>query len=515
MNSFAICVAMKFSKLTEKMWGEHGQLRWLLLVSVVILFTFLGSKEIWTQEHRWADIVSGMFYRNDFLHPYLGENRYYDKPLLSYWLIAGFAYIFKGLSVWVLRLPSALAGLLSVWSVYLLGSRMRDKSFGLLAGWMLITTYYFVFWARVSSADVLNVGGTMLAIAWYFMRKKNAGFFSYSVFFIILALTSLCKGLIGAIIPFIAVFVDMALNKSFRQHLRLPLFFALIPGLMVYVFPFWLSSHYGGDQYGQSGLYLVYKENFLRYFQPFDHRGPIYTYFVYLPIYLMPWTLFFVPAIVSMPRRWKSMDINMRWAALTFLMIFSFFTFSGSRRSYYVLPIVPFAILLAADWIYSAKATVSNRQNWAAGFAVFSAVLIFIVIDVMPAYYYSRCGVSRFAGRLMHQAEQIRPWREWNVVLLDAESKLIYYLDLPPTTKNYDVRGSRYHQISRNLQKRWQLVKIRKPDTIVVSRKAYEKILDNSFAGYTKMQMSDTQCLSLITIHKDDMPIAYIPRQVQ
>lgn len=502
---------MKLSDLTDRMWGERGQFRWLLLVSVVVLFTLLGAKEIWTQEHRWADIVAGMFYRNDFLHPYLGQHHYYDKPLLSYWLIAGFAYAFSDLSVWALRLPSALAGLLTVWCIYQLGRTMRDKSFGLLAGWMLITTYYFVFWARVSSADMLNVGGTMLAITWYYMRRNDANFFSYAGFFMILALTSLCKGLVGAIVPLIAVFVDMALQQSFRRHFRLPMFAALIPGLLIYLLPFWLSSHYGGEEYGQSGLYLVYKENFLRYFQPFDHRGPIYTYFVYLPIYLLPWTLFFVPAIVSLPRRWKSMDINIRWAALTFLMIFSFFTFSGSRRSYYVLPIVPFALLLTADWVLNAKAKVSNRQNCAAVFALVSLVLVMLLVDILPAYYYTRCGVSRFAGRLMHQAEKTHPWREWKVVMLDAESKLIYYLRLPPSVKNYDVHGNRKHQISRNLQKRWQLVKIRKPDTIIVSRKAYEKILDASFAGYTKMQMSAEQCLPFIKMHKDDMPIAYIP----
>ena len=77
----------------------------------------LGAREIWTQEHRWADIVSGMFYRHDFLHPYLGETRYYDKPLLSYWLIAIIAAITGDLSTWALRIPSALAGLLAIWSI--------------------------------------------------------------------------------------------------------------------------------------------------------------------------------------------------------------------------------------------------------------------------------------------------------------------------------------------------------------------------------------------------------------
>src|SRR6185437_6661119 len=112
----------------------------------------------------------------------------------------------------------------------------------LLSGWLLLTTYYFVFWSRTSSADMLNLAGSLLAIAWYIAKRNHANFFDYSVFFIIIAFTSLCKGLIGAIIPFIAVFIDMILQKSFKQHLRLPLFLALIPGLIIYFLPFIASS---------------------------------------------------------------------------------------------------------------------------------------------------------------------------------------------------------------------------------------------------------------------------------
>ncbi|HVY53272.1 MAG TPA: glycosyltransferase family 39 protein, partial [Gammaproteobacteria bacterium] len=145
--------------------------KYLWLASLFLLFTMLGGRELWTQEHRWADIVSGMFFRHDFLHPYLGSNDYYDKPLLSYWLIAIVAAVTQELTTWTLRFPSALAGMLAIWSIYRLGSRLKDKSFGLLCGWMLLTTFYFVFWARVSSADMMNLAGSLFAVAWYFDKR--------------------------------------------------------------------------------------------------------------------------------------------------------------------------------------------------------------------------------------------------------------------------------------------------------------------------------------------------------
>lgn len=500
---------MKLASAAERLWGASARYRWLLLTTIVLLFTFLGAKEIWTQEHRWADIVAGMFYRHDFYHPYLGTVRYYDKPLLSYWMVAALAWLFNGLSTWALRLPSALAGLLAVWSIYRIGCIERGKSYGLLCGWMLVTTFYFVFWARVSSADMLNVGGTMFAICWYLARRHQATFFDYSVFFVILSLTCLCKGLGGAVLPVIAVFVDMCQQRSFKQHLTFKLLLALIPGLIVYLLPFWLSNHFGGETYGQSGLYLVYKENVLRYFEPFDHQGPIYTYFIYLPVYLMPWTLFFVPALLTLPARYKTMTQEARWNLWTFVFIFMFFTASGSRRSYYVLPIVPFAVLVTADWLYGSVETL--RQRLAALCAMISIALIFVAMDVLPAIYYSNCGIERFAVALKREVEKKKTWDPNQVVMLDAESKLSFYLQLPPETKYYGVNGKRETQTAATLQQSWPMIKNHLPNVIVISRKLYAPILDQAFPEYTKVTVPHKQCLPFISGEEANEAVAYIP----
>jgi 4-amino-4-deoxy-L-arabinose transferase-like glycosyltransferase len=502
---------MKLSAVAESLWGSRSRVIWLFLMAIVLLFSFLGAKEIWTQEHRWADIVSGMFYRHDFFHPYLGETRYYDKPLLSYWLMALFAWVSNGLSLWALRLPSVLAALLAIGSIYQIGKVQRGKSFGLLCGWMLVSTFYFVFWARVSSADMLNVGGILCALAWYVSRKNCAGFFDYSVFFIIVALTSLCKGLGGAIVPLIAVFVDMCLHRSFKQHLTRVLFLALIPGLLVYLLPFWLSSHFGGDTYGENGLYLVYKENILRYFQPFDHKDPVYTYLIYLPIYLMPWTLFFIPALIALPKRWQGLSLDAKWNVWSLVLIFLFFTLSGSRRSYYVLPIVPFAVLVTADWIMALPASAAIRQRLTAICVLISCITIFALMDAAPAWYYARYGAERFALALKHEAEKQKPWSAWNVVMLDAETKLIFYLQLPPDTKFVGAEGDRTKQEEADLLKRWPDVTHPAPNTIIISRKLYAPVLDKALPGYRKISLPAESALPFIKHNEADMPVAYIP----
>jgi 4-amino-4-deoxy-L-arabinose transferase-like glycosyltransferase len=503
---------MKLSSIADSLWGNKARVSYLLIASAILLFTMLGAREIWTQEHRWADIVSGMFYRHDFLHPYLGQNDYYDKPLLSYWLIALFARVSGELTIWALRLPSALAGLLAVWSIYRLGTKLKDKQLGLLSGWILLTTFYFVFWARTSSADMLNLAGSLFAVSWYVDKRDRADVFDYAIFFVIIALTSLCKGLIGAIVPVIVVFTDIVLQKSWKQHLRWPLFLGVIPALIIYFLPFWASSYFGGESYGQNGLYLVYRENVLRYFQPFDHQGPIYTYFLYLPIYLLPWAIFFIPALFAIKSRWQTLAIHSKWIIWTLLILFLFFTLSGSRRSYYVLPMVPFAILFIADWIVSDAAASAKRRLWSAGMVVLSFLLLFLTLDVVPGWYYSQYGVNQFAVILKNEAGKTQPWRSWHVVMLDAESKLNFYLQLPPATKHYQIKGyERAVQTSASLLKQWPILANKPDNTIFISRKRYASLLQAFFVGYQRVDVPSDSRFSFLKKDDSNAPVAFIP----
>lgn len=505
---------MKFASLRAFFWDSRSRPTYLLFASFILIFTMLGAREIWTQEHRWADIVFGMFYRHDFLHPYLIENTYYDKPLLSYWLIAFFAKISGKLTPIVLRLPSALAGVLAIWSIYLLGTVLKNRQLGLLAGWLLLTTFYFVFWARTSSADMLNLAGSLFAVAWYFDKKERPNLINYTIFFVILSLTALCKGLVGAVVPCLLIMLDIFLTSSWKKHFNGSLVVGLLPAILIYVAPFMASAYYGGDSYHQNGLYLVYRENILRYFQPFDHEGPLYTYFIYLPIYLIPWSLFLLPAIFYATTRWKTLSTSSKWMALSVLILFLFFTCSGSRRSYYILPVVPFAVLFIADWILSVTYSRKN-QMISAGLIVGSYLGLFVYLDILQPWYYSVYGINNFASTLKEEAQKRRPWAQWNIVMLDGESKLRFYLQLPPTVKNYPIDGKdRNLQTSASLLHEWNVLAKKPKKTIFITREAYVQALQPFFPGYYILHSNGFKSNVLYSLgikSQFNMPVAFIP----
>lgn len=413
-------------------WSKDRKALALLLgVTLVLLLFGLGWREVWGPEVRWADISLQMLQSGDYFDPYLRGAPYYDKPLLSYWLITAPASLF-GLNHWTLRISTVLAGLGSVWLTWWLGERLLRKGTGLLAGWLLATTFYFLFWARVATADMLTVFGVLAALAWCWRDPQDTRFRSYLGFFLILSLTSLCKGLIGFVLPGLVLLPHLLSEGRWRRHLNLRLLAALVVAGGVYAIPFVLSHFYGQPSYGESGLALVFRENVVRFFQPFDHEGPIYTYLLYLPAYTLPWAPLWVLGLWFAARRWKQLQPNARWLVWALLLLFAFFTASGGRRSYYVLPLVPFAQLLGAWWVIERRherGLAGLGRAWPRVVGAGAGVML-LVLGVAYPWSNGGGGVPLFAREVRAAAEQVAPWPQWRVLILgDDDARLPMYLE--------------------------------------------------------------------------------------
>lgn len=408
--------------------SERGPLLLLLAATALLLLLGLGSRELWGAETRWANIALQMLQSGDYFDPYLKGSPYYDKPLLSYWLITATSWFTGGLGHWSLRLSSVISAWFSVWLVYLLGEQLFRKGTGLIAGWMLATTFYFVFWARVATADILTVCGVLAAVWWYWRGPDDSRFWRYVVFFGLLSLTSLFKGLIGFILPGLVLLPHLLSEHRWKRHLNLRLLAALVIAGAFYMTPFVLSHFYGAPTYEQSGLGLVLRENVVRFFQPFDQFGPIYTYLIYLPVYTLPWAPCWLIALWVAARNWKHIEPDTRWLIQGLALLMLFFTASGSRRSYYVLPLVPFAQLLGAWWVTRRLAERNSEgRGLKIGFAVAAALLV-AILGVLYPWTNSGGGVIRFGEQVRQQASEQAPLNQWRMVMVEVDNKVPMYL---------------------------------------------------------------------------------------
>ena len=479
-------------------WLFESKFRYLLLVgaSLLALFFLLGSKSLWTHEARWALISDRMMKTHDYFHPYLYDEPYYDKPLVSYWTMIACAKVIGKLDEFSMRLPSAVSALLLLWILFGLAKRLFGEETALRASWLLILAPEFLFWCRTATSDILNVCGIMAAVAWYFAKKESPGFLNFLVFFLIMSLTSLMKGLTGFVFPLLIILPDLLITGGWRKLLTpkscFLVFLSLIPALLLYVAPFMASAVMGGEGYGENGLLLVYQENILRFLKPFDHTGSVFTYFIYAPLYSLPWIFFFIPSIVSVLKNWKQSQASLRWLASSFILLFIFLTASGSRRSYYILPLVPLMVLLVAAESQSRKRLITRFLG-----VMMVLTLLWISAGTM---YDSFSGVNQFA-------EEVRKSASGNplkLLMFHPHPKTAFYL-----VKNADQQ---WVNDFSSVAKIAEIVK-EKPETVVVTSERYAGELSKLLPGARMICEKPNSFLNFSTETDPESGVAFVMKR--
>jgi hypothetical protein len=218
-------------------------------------------------------------------------------------------------------------------------------------------------------------------VAWYWARRDTPTFTSYAVFYAICFLGAQAKGMAAIAVPLIVILPDLVREKRWRAHVSVSHVLALAMGLLLYLAPLiWADMTHG--EYSASGLGMAFHENVVRYFRPFDHKEPFYVYFLYLPALSFPWTPLLIAAIWAACTFHKRLDWPTKWLAISTTLIFLFFALSGSRRSYYLLPVLPFCALLASLYFHIESA--EKPRLWTTRIQTTLLVAVLVAEIVLP-----------------------------------------------------------------------------------------------------------------------------------
>ncbi len=358
---------------------------WLLyLAAVLFLFLFGWYPGLFNSEDRWAEAAREMLLTGDWLHPAINAEIYFDKPFLGYWLVAAAGKLFGGVHEFALRLPSMLAALAALWATVQLGKKMFGYNVALTAGWLLAGSYGFLYLGRSGEADMENMAAIVLAVLWLYRCREKAGFGSYLVFYAICFAGAMTKGLPSIIVPMVAGGALLLPDKMWLRHLKFSNFAAFVLMLGVYLVPFYLAGtiapppFYTWPGEALTALELVWRENIERAIRPFDHKEPFYIYFYEVPRLLLPWVLIFAAALWSYFRRYRTGSKQMRSLGWVVLAVYLLFSISGSRRWYYILPIVPFIALMMGEYLH-----VTERGVWERRLFVLMRYLVIVVSSLL------------------------------------------------------------------------------------------------------------------------------------
>lgn len=317
--------------------------------ALFILLANLGVLPLWGSEGRWAVIARSMLTTGNIFNPQLGNYAYWDKPLLSYWQILPGAYLLGGVNEFAARLPSVIWALVMLVLTYDLAKRALDIRTGLISAILLGSTYGFIFWGRNAQVEMTNAGIILLAL-WYFMRhKSDQGHTWIFVLGIIMAIGSHMKGLPAFIIPVFCIIVRSMVKRDWSW---LPPIKILIPAIVLSAGIFlclFLAASVSSSSW--EPFQLAWKENVVRLFQPYDHKAPFYLYCYRIFDLAAPWSLFLPLTLFALWKDRGHRKTQLSDILLFFGTIFLFFTLAGTRRPYYLLPILPFVAILVGDFL--------------------------------------------------------------------------------------------------------------------------------------------------------------------
>jgi 4-amino-4-deoxy-L-arabinose transferase-like glycosyltransferase len=384
----------------------------------------------------YIEIAREMLHRHDYVTPYINGVRFFDKPPLMYWIAAGSMHLF-GVHDWAARLPLALSVLVFLLAVYALGIRLfsgispvaspdRGGFYAALAlatavGPYLYTRFYIpdillALWMTLGvhlfliALDRLNDPPPHLRDSQTFSQPRRSALLPCLGFAAVMALNVLTKGLIGLVFPIGFVLLYLALTRQLRLLLKLHLLASTAVFLAIAAPWHVLAAIRTPAIAMPAGLglpakagwawFYLYNEHFARFLGkriPHDYGlTPIWLFWLYLAIWIMPWTTFLPGAVTEHIRALRekaAYTAREREAALSLLLwsllVLGFFSVS-SRQEYYSLPAIPALALMAGGLLARADSQITKRSAARSSALTWSAVFLVpltTVIAIVCGYF--------------------------------------------------------------------------------------------------------------------------------
>ena len=136
-------------------WLNKHPLWVVTLVCLGIFFVHLDAIFVNIMEARNFITAREMIQDGNWIFTTINGEPRYQKPPLPTWLTAFSAMVFGLKSLFGLRLPAAIMGLLTVLFSYKMAHTFTfDKRYSLLSGLILATSFYIIFAGRNGQWDI-------------------------------------------------------------------------------------------------------------------------------------------------------------------------------------------------------------------------------------------------------------------------------------------------------------------------------------------------------------------------
>jgi 4-amino-4-deoxy-L-arabinose transferase-like glycosyltransferase len=337
------------TKTKDQKPKTKNQIIWLLFAAVIIAVYFFGLSMplVGPDEPRYSQVAREMFERGDWVTPTLGGFDWFEKPALLYWLQIA-AYNVFGVTEFAARFGSALFGLATVFSLWILGrfsdrwsvagdqwsvggGRWSDKEVNAkdqrpktkdqrpkttFPNWLALiaaSSIGLIVFSRGASFDIILTFPVTASLVGFFIweicrrkhgEKEDKNLFSTAFvasaalicFYFFIGVALIAKGLVGAVFPpAIAAFYYLLQKKLPPKNFFISLLWGGLLSLLV-------ASSWYLPMYLRNGWKFIdefiIQHHFQRYTSnKYQHPQPFYFFLWVLPLMTIPWLPFFFAAV--------------------------------------------------------------------------------------------------------------------------------------------------------------------------------------------------------------------------
>ncbi|MFC1478256.1 ArnT family glycosyltransferase [Candidatus Margulisiibacteriota bacterium] len=313
----------------------------LTALSMVLIFWQLGSTTLWQgDEGIYAEIAREMVESGNFITPYYNYVPRFDKPPLYFWLTS-ILYMLIGISEFTVRFWPAFFGFATVILTYFMGTKLYNRTAGLLSGVIMLTGIQNVVQSRVAVMDTMLTFWLILCVYFLINWYRDNNWKQFYLAAVAAGFAVLVKGPVGVIFPAIVLGISLLIKKDMKRILNIRVLTAF--GIFMLVAAPWYIA-----AYLQNGAVFINEffgyQNIARYTKAIEQHGaPWFFYIIILLAGFFPWSPFLPLPVVKFFNKLKNKQLSFEhifFAAWT-LFIFVFFSFSQSKLPGYIFPIFP------------------------------------------------------------------------------------------------------------------------------------------------------------------------------
>ncbi len=348
----------------------------LLLFTAILYWINFDVNNIWTpNESFYAEAVREMFESGNFVDIFYNYSPRFNKPPLTYWLVASSVALF-GNNEFAIRLPVLILAFLTTILTYKTARLLYNRETAVLAFAMQAVSIQFIAGKQYASPEIPLAFFFTLTLYWFVKGRVNRQSIYTFLASLALGLTILTKGypyviVIGGIIGMYLLIESLPDWKKLSGELK-SLYLPVTVPLALLIGGSWILYMY--ITHGSDFLEILKSETLDRALSQKSKglRGLLFYPEVILWSFF-PYSLVFYVSLFSSVRSWERIR-NVSFAFSWFAVMLVIFTAAKGKIPTYFIQAHPAMAIMAAAYLVSLRPEKRAENTIIRSLLLFSAI---------------------------------------------------------------------------------------------------------------------------------------------